>query len=189
MRGHPEARVLRAGRAGRPRGAGGVVRHGAGGPAPTAQRRSRHSPGAGDVQADHLEQAQVDGAAGRLPAALRRARLAAVAVVRRRRVLHRDRDRDRDGDRQPLRGRRPGRARQRRAPGQRKEEAPELWRMVENLAITAGLPMPRIYIVNDDAPERVRRRAQPEAGDRLRHDRAARSASTRRSSRACSRTR
>jgi heat shock protein HtpX len=33
-----------------------------------------------------------------------------------------------------------------------KEEAPELWRRVENLAITAGLPMPRIFIVNDDAP-------------------------------------
>jgi heat shock protein HtpX len=34
----------------------------------------------------------------------------------------------------------------------RKEEAPELWRRIENLAITAGLPMPRIFIVNDDAP-------------------------------------
>ena len=34
----------------------------------------------------------------------------------------------------------------------RKEEAPELWRRVENLAITAGLPMPRIYIANDDSP-------------------------------------
>ena len=43
---------------------------------------------------------------------------------------------------------------------ERKEEAPELWRMVENLAITAGLPMPRVCS----------------------------SASTRRSSRACSRT-
>src|SRR4051794_23629262 len=34
----------------------------------------------------------------------------------------------------------------------RKEEAPELWRRVENLSITAGLPMPRIYISNEDAP-------------------------------------
>jgi heat shock protein HtpX len=34
----------------------------------------------------------------------------------------------------------------------RKEEAPELWRRVENLAITAGIPMPRIFIANDDAP-------------------------------------
>jgi heat shock protein HtpX len=35
---------------------------------------------------------------------------------------------------------------------ERKEEAPELWRMVENLAITAGLPMPRVYIVHDESP-------------------------------------
>jgi heat shock protein HtpX len=35
---------------------------------------------------------------------------------------------------------------------ERKEEAPELWRMVENLAITAGLPMPRLYIVQDESP-------------------------------------
>jgi heat shock protein HtpX len=35
---------------------------------------------------------------------------------------------------------------------ERKEEAPELWRRVENLAITAGLPMPRVYISNEDAP-------------------------------------
>jgi len=34
----------------------------------------------------------------------------------------------------------------------RKEDAPELWRRVENLAITAGIPMPRIFIVDDDAP-------------------------------------
>jgi heat shock protein HtpX len=33
-----------------------------------------------------------------------------------------------------------------------KEEAPELWRRVENLAITAGIPMPRIFIANDDSP-------------------------------------
>jgi heat shock protein HtpX len=35
---------------------------------------------------------------------------------------------------------------------ERKEEAPELWRMVENLAITAGLPMPRVFVVPDDSP-------------------------------------
>ncbi len=35
---------------------------------------------------------------------------------------------------------------------ERKEEAPELWRRVENLAITGGIPMPRVYVVNDDAP-------------------------------------
>ncbi len=35
---------------------------------------------------------------------------------------------------------------------ERKEDAPELWRMVENLAITAGLPMPRVYIVHDESP-------------------------------------
>jgi heat shock protein HtpX len=35
---------------------------------------------------------------------------------------------------------------------ERKEEAPELWRKVENLAITAGLPMPRLYIVPDESP-------------------------------------
>jgi heat shock protein HtpX len=33
-----------------------------------------------------------------------------------------------------------------------KDEAPELWRKVENLSITAGLSMPRIYIVPDDSP-------------------------------------
>jgi heat shock protein HtpX len=35
---------------------------------------------------------------------------------------------------------------------ERREEAPELWRRVENLAITAGIPMPRIYISNEDTP-------------------------------------
>ncbi|MEX0993182.1 MAG: M48 family metalloprotease [Solirubrobacterales bacterium] len=34
----------------------------------------------------------------------------------------------------------------------RKEEAPELWRMVENLAITSGLPMPRLYVIQDASP-------------------------------------
>lgn len=33
-----------------------------------------------------------------------------------------------------------------------KEEAPELWRLVENLSITAGLQMPRLFISPDPAP-------------------------------------
>jgi heat shock protein HtpX len=43
-----------------------------------------------------------------------------------------------------------------------KDEAPELWRKVENLAITAGLPMPRIYIVNDDSPNAFAAGRRPE---------------------------
>lgn len=33
-----------------------------------------------------------------------------------------------------------------------REKAPELYRIIENLSITAGLPQPRIYIVQDSAP-------------------------------------
>ena len=33
-----------------------------------------------------------------------------------------------------------------------KKDAPELYRIVENLCITAGLPLPRIYVINDPAP-------------------------------------
>ena len=55
---------------------------------------------------------------------------------------------------------------------ERKEEAPELWRMVENLSITAGLPMPRC------SSSRMRARTRsPPAGRRSRrswgHNRAA----------------
>lgn len=32
------------------------------------------------------------------------------------------------------------------------EEAPEIYHLVENLAITAGLPMPKIYLIDDPAP-------------------------------------
>ncbi|MFA5042079.1 MAG: M48 family metalloprotease, partial [Candidatus Paceibacterota bacterium] len=33
-----------------------------------------------------------------------------------------------------------------------KNEGPELYRIVENLAITAGLPMPKIYIMEEESP-------------------------------------
>ncbi|MFA5157943.1 MAG: M48 family metalloprotease [Patescibacteria group bacterium] len=34
----------------------------------------------------------------------------------------------------------------------KKADNPELYRIVENLAITAGIPAPKIYIINDDSP-------------------------------------
>lgn len=33
-----------------------------------------------------------------------------------------------------------------------KKDDPRLWRIVENLAITDGLPMPKVYIMNDPSP-------------------------------------
>ena len=33
-----------------------------------------------------------------------------------------------------------------------KSQAPDVWNVVENLAITAGIPMPALYIINDPAP-------------------------------------
>ncbi len=33
-----------------------------------------------------------------------------------------------------------------------KRDNPRLWRIVENLSITTGMPMPKVYIVNDPAP-------------------------------------
>lgn len=34
----------------------------------------------------------------------------------------------------------------------KKRDNPRLWRIVENLAITNGMPMPRVYIIDDPAP-------------------------------------
>jgi len=34
----------------------------------------------------------------------------------------------------------------------KKEDDPELYRLVENLSITAGLPLPKIYIIDDPSP-------------------------------------
>ncbi len=33
-----------------------------------------------------------------------------------------------------------------------KDEYPDLWNTLENLCITAGLPMPKLYVINDPAP-------------------------------------
>jgi len=39
-----------------------------------------------------------------------------------------------------------------RAKEVQKQDAPELYRIVENLAITAGLPTPKVYVINESAP-------------------------------------
>ena len=43
-----------------------------------------------------------------------------------------------------------------------KASHPELWNVVENLSITAGLPMPKLYIVNDQAPNAFATGRNPE---------------------------
>jgi heat shock protein HtpX len=44
-----------------------------------------------------------------------------------------------------------------------KKDNPRLWRTVENLAITEGLPMPKVYIMNDPAPNAFATGRKPEA--------------------------
>jgi heat shock protein HtpX len=43
-----------------------------------------------------------------------------------------------------------------------REEYPMLWNVVENLSITAGLPMPKVYVVNDPAPNAFATGRNPE---------------------------
>jgi heat shock protein HtpX len=43
-----------------------------------------------------------------------------------------------------------------------REQFPELWNVVENLSITAGLPMPKVYVVNDPAPNAFATGRDPE---------------------------
>lgn len=43
-----------------------------------------------------------------------------------------------------------------------RQEFPDLWNVVENLAITAGLPMPKVYVVDDPAPNAFATGRDPE---------------------------
>jgi heat shock protein HtpX len=43
-----------------------------------------------------------------------------------------------------------------------KKDNPRLWRIVENLSITEGLPMPKVYIINDPAPNAFATGTKPE---------------------------
>jgi len=44
----------------------------------------------------------------------------------------------------------------------KKVDSPELWNLVENLAITAGLPMPKVYIIQDPVPNAFATGRDPE---------------------------
>jgi heat shock protein HtpX len=44
----------------------------------------------------------------------------------------------------------------------KKTDNPELWNLVENLAITAGLPMPKVYIIQDPVPNAFATGRDPE---------------------------
>lgn len=43
-----------------------------------------------------------------------------------------------------------------------KQDNPRLWRIVENLAITEGMPMPKVYVIPDDAPNAFASGRDPE---------------------------
>jgi heat shock protein HtpX len=45
-----------------------------------------------------------------------------------------------------------------------KAQEPQLWNMVENLSITAGLPMPKLYVIYEDAPNAFATGRDPEHG-------------------------
>lgn len=43
-----------------------------------------------------------------------------------------------------------------------KTQAPEVWNALENLSITAGLPMPKLYVINDPSPNAFATGRDPE---------------------------
>ena len=43
-----------------------------------------------------------------------------------------------------------------------KKDNPTLWNVIENLSITAGLPMPRVYVIDDQAPNAFATGRDPE---------------------------
>lgn len=45
-----------------------------------------------------------------------------------------------------------------------RESAPQIYRLVENLCITAGLPVPKVYIIEDSAPNAFATGRNPEHG-------------------------
>lgn len=45
---------------------------------------------------------------------------------------------------------------------ERKEQAPGLWNTLENLSITAGVPMPKLYLINDGSPNAFATGRDPE---------------------------
>src|SRR3989344_5368721 len=45
-----------------------------------------------------------------------------------------------------------------------KKNAPDLWNITENLSITAGLPMPKLYIIEDSSPNAFATGRNPEHG-------------------------
>ena len=64
-----------------------------------------------------------------------------------------------------------------------KDDNPRLYRIVENLSITTGTPMPKVYIINDPAPNAFATGRDPSTRP-WRPPRASSSCSTTRSSRA-----
>jgi heat shock protein HtpX len=51
-----------------------------------------------------------------------------------------------------------------------KQDNPRLWRIIENLSITDGLPMPRVYVMNDPSPNAFATGRKPEVSAVFAHE-------------------